>query len=171
MQTLKQPRSGVWCCSPTDAFKKPGLLSGRTDRPCKWAAILQGNSLEWHFVRQVDYVSACSLLVRRRAWEQVGGFDIDYHPAYYEDVDLCLALRESGYQISWSPGHGCGITSRPALDELVKTFLFKRNQDRLQRKWADTSSMAGACTAHRACSTGTCCVARTWRSQAGPDNR
>src|SRR5262245_33098849 len=64
---------------------------------------LPGDSLEWHFVRPVDYASACSLLVTRRAWDQVGGFDRDYHPAYFEDVDLCLALREKGYQVLLEP--------------------------------------------------------------------
>jgi GT2 family glycosyltransferase len=58
---------------------------------------LPGGSLDWHFVRKVDYVSACSLLVSRRAWDTVGGFDDEYYPAYYEDVDLCLALSESGF--------------------------------------------------------------------------
>ena len=99
---------------------------------------LPGNSLEWHFVRQVDYVSACSLLVRRRAWEQVGGFDNDYHPAYYEDVDLCLALRESGYQVLLEPRSRVWHHESASSDELVKTFLFKRNHGRLQRKRADT---------------------------------
>ena len=99
---------------------------------------LPGDSLEWHFVRQVDHVSACSLLLTRRAWEQVGGFDIDYHPAYYEDVDLCLALRESGYQILLEPRSRVWHHESASSDGLVKAFLFKRNQDRLQRKWADT---------------------------------
>ena len=108
---------------------------------------LPGNSLEWHFVRQVDYVSACSLLVTRRAWDQVGGFDVDYHPAYYEDVDLCLALRESGYQVLLEPRSRVWHHESASSDGLAKAFLFKRNQDRLQRKWADDTSMAGACTA------------------------
>ena len=99
-------------------------------------------------MRQVDYVSACSLLVTRRAWEQVGGFDNDYHPAYYEDVDLCLALRESGYQVLLEPRSRVWHHESASSDGLVKTFLFKRNQDRLQRKWADTLAMAGTCSAH-----------------------
>ena len=99
---------------------------------------LPGNSLEWHFVRQVDYVSACSLLVTRRAWDQVGGFDVDYHPAYYEDVDLCLALRESGYQVLLEPRSRVWHHESASSDGLAKAFLFKRNQDRLQRKWAET---------------------------------
>ena len=107
----------------------------------------------------------------RRAWEQVGGFDDDYHPAYYEDVDLCLALRESGYQVLLEPRSRVWHHESASSDELVKTFLFKRNQDRLQRKWADTLRWQEPARPTEPGSIGARCVARTRRSQAGPDNR
>src|ERR1019366_6226397 len=34
-------------------------------------------------VRDVDYCSACGLLVRREAWQAAGGFDEGYFPAYH----------------------------------------------------------------------------------------
>ena len=55
-------------------------------------------------VRDVDYCSACGLLVRREAWEAAGGFDEAYFPAYREDVDLCLSLRARGYRTVYAPG-------------------------------------------------------------------
>ena len=55
-------------------------------------------------VRDVDYCSACGLLVRREAWEAAGGFDEAYFPAYHEDVDLCLCLRAMGYRTVYAPG-------------------------------------------------------------------
>ena len=58
-------------------------------------------SLAWRWRRRVDYCSACALLVRREAWDAVGGFDEQYHPAYYEDVDFCLALELVGQEV-WS---------------------------------------------------------------------
>src|SRR3984957_11102138 len=45
---------------------------------------LPAGSAEYMYVRDVDYVSANGMLVRRRAWEEVGGFSEDYFPAYYE---------------------------------------------------------------------------------------
>ena len=53
--------------------------------------------------RDVDFCSANGFLVERPAWDAVGGFDPGYHPAYYEDVDLCLALREHGYRVVYEP--------------------------------------------------------------------
>jgi O-antigen biosynthesis protein len=48
----------------------------------------------FRFRRYTDYGSAACLLVRREAFRQVGGFDPAYVPAYCEDVDLQLKLRE-----------------------------------------------------------------------------
>ena len=97
-----------------------------------------GDSLDWHFVRQVDYVSACSLLVTRRAWDHVGGFDSEYYPAYYEDVDLCLALREKGHQVLLEPRSRVWHHESASSDGLFRRFLFERNHNRLQQKWATT---------------------------------
>ena len=41
----------------------------------------------------VDYCSAACLLLRRCDFLTAGGFAIEWEPAYYEDVDLCLTLR------------------------------------------------------------------------------
>lgn len=41
----------------------------------------------------VDYCSAACLLIRRRHFVDVGGFSLQWEPAYYEDADLCLSLR------------------------------------------------------------------------------
>lgn len=46
-----------------------------------------------------DWVNAAFLLVRRSAWEEVGGFDTAYH-MYCEDVDLCLRLRLAGWHLA-----------------------------------------------------------------------
>ena len=44
---------------------------------------------------------ACSS--RARVWEALGGFDERYAPAYYEDTDLCFAVRERGLKVVYQP--------------------------------------------------------------------
>jgi|CXWL01.1.fsa_nt_gi GT2 family glycosyltransferase len=68
-----------------------------------------------NFAREVDYCSAASLLIRRDLFEQIGGFDQRYSPAYYEDTDLCMEVRKSGHKVIYQPAsrliHYEGITA------------------------------------------------------------
>ncbi|WP_236953134.1 glycosyltransferase [Ketogulonicigenium vulgare] len=56
------------------------------------------------FDREVDYATGASILVRREFWDEVGGFDARYAPAYCEDSDLAIAARARGYQV-WCAAH------------------------------------------------------------------
>jgi len=70
---------------------------------------------EYNFVREVDYCSGASLMVRRELFAEVGGFNEFYAPAYFEDADLCFSLRKRGYKVLYNPFsivvHYEGVTS------------------------------------------------------------
>lgn len=46
----------------------------------------------------VDFVPGCAMLLSRPVLEQVGAFDERFF-MYYEDSDLCLRIRQAGYEI------------------------------------------------------------------------
>ena len=52
---------------------------------------------------QVSAVSAACLVVSKRAFDEVGGFDEQNLPFAYSDVDLCLKLQKAGYRNIWTP--------------------------------------------------------------------
>ncbi|HVY14403.1 MAG TPA: glycosyltransferase [Rhodopila sp.] len=55
------------------------------------------------YVREVDYCSGAALMVRRTTFLDMGGFDELYRPAYYEDSDLCMRLRQAGLKTYYQP--------------------------------------------------------------------
>jgi len=87
------------------------------------------------FVREADYCSACSLLVRREAWEAVGGFCEDYFPAYYEDVDLCLSIRALGYRVLCAPRSRVRHHEGGSSDPGFRVFLHGYQRRRFQQRW------------------------------------
>jgi GT2 family glycosyltransferase len=53
-------------------------------------------------VRNVSAVTGACMMVRRQVFEQLGGFDERIRVAF-NDVDLCLRLREAGYLLVYTP--------------------------------------------------------------------
>lgn len=56
-----------------------------------------GNNRELAMTRNVSAVSGACLLIKRTVFEDIGGFDDKL--LYYNDVDLCLKVRNKGFRI------------------------------------------------------------------------
>ena len=50
----------------------------------------------------VNYVAGACLLVRRQAFQEVGGFDEEYF-MYAEEVDWCFTMAKHGWQVWYQP--------------------------------------------------------------------
>ena len=98
---------------------------------------LPGDTRRWRYLRQVDYCSAASLLVRRSAWLSAGAMDPAFHPGYCEDVDLCFAIQETGARILYQPRSVICHHEGSSFDSVWRDFLMERNRRRLVAKWAD----------------------------------
>ncbi|MEA2966368.1 MAG: hypothetical protein QOI46_6466 [Alphaproteobacteria bacterium] len=51
-------------------------------------------------VSPVEHISAACLMMRKRDFVALGGFDPVYDPAYHEDVDLCCRMAATGKSIA-----------------------------------------------------------------------
>jgi N-acetylglucosaminyl-diphospho-decaprenol L-rhamnosyltransferase len=52
--------------------------------------------------QEVPWVVGAFMMIRRSAFEQVGGFDPRYF-LYFEDVDLCTRMRIGGWKVRYDP--------------------------------------------------------------------
>lgn len=53
--------------------------------------------------RDVAYLGAGGLMMRKCLFEQLGGFDEAYDPTCFEDTDLSLSIRHAGYELAYCP--------------------------------------------------------------------
>ena len=61
------------------------------------------DNYEFMFQRDVDYCSGAFLLFRNSSFKALGGFDLDYAPAYYEESDFCIRLQKQGLRTVYVP--------------------------------------------------------------------
>lgn len=119
------------CMGHFDADAAGGALlgtDGRTARgftfrrlPTFWALIFEatlvnyiwpGNPVNRRYrcldadysqIQQVEQPAGACLAVTRKAWDEVGGFDEQFFPVWFEDVDLCQRLWAHGCKIMYCP--------------------------------------------------------------------
>ncbi|WP_437888716.1 glycosyltransferase [Phytobacter sp. V91] len=94
-----------------------------------------------HIDQNYSVVTAACLLIRKSVYEQVGGMDEHNFKVSYNDVDLCLKVREAGYLTVWTP-HSVvihiGNVSQIHVDKTKheqKIIRLKGEQDVMYSKW------------------------------------
>ena len=86
----------------------------------------------------VEQPAAAFWMLRRRAWEAIGGFDPRFHPAWFEDVDFCRRLLGAGWEILHFPkiriGTHLGGASLDHLGYAAFVEIYTRNMLRYLAK-------------------------------------
>lgn len=95
---------------------------------------------EYNYVKEVDYISGASIMLHKWLWDQLGGFDERYVPAYYEDSDLAFEVRKAGLKVLYQPKsvvvHFEGISHGTDTGSGIKEYQVK-NKVRFFDKWKD----------------------------------
>jgi GT2 family glycosyltransferase len=75
--------------------------------------------------RRVPWVRGAALAIRRRAFEEVGGFDESF-VMYFEEVDLCYRLGARGWETHFAPvtdvTHVGGASTRQRRSEMLARY-------------------------------------------------
>lgn len=98
---------------------------------------------EFNYVKEVDYISGASIMIRKSLWQQLGGFNEMYNPAYCEDSDLAFTVRKAGYKVMYQPlsmvihfegfSHGTDTTPHDGQTN-IKSYQ-KVNSAKFAEKW------------------------------------
>jgi O-antigen biosynthesis protein len=92
-------------------------------------------------MQELSAVTAACLLIRKAVFDEVGGFDDVNLAVAFNDVDLCLKIREKGYRIVFTPFaqlyHHESISRGDDLHrEKVERFMKENNF--MIEKWSQT---------------------------------
>lgn len=90
-------------------------------------------------IRDVDYISGAAIMIRGELWNQIGGFDVRYMPAYYEDTDLAFMVRQMGYRVVLQPEsvviHFEGVSNGNIVKYQTIKYYQILNEKKFCTKW------------------------------------
>lgn len=85
-------------------------------------------------------VTAACLVMRRSVFEEVGGFDAQNLPVAYNDIDLCLRVREKGYRVLFTPYaelYHHESATRGSDETPEKKARFEREVAYMHQRWGE----------------------------------
>lgn len=108
-----------------------GWNYGRGDNP---------ESSRYNFIREVDYVPGGGMMIPKKIWDEFGGLDTHYCPAYYDDIDFCFRVRKAGYKVLHTPFariiHFEGMSGGTDTTKGLKRYQVI-NQEKFRERWKD----------------------------------
>jgi GT2 family glycosyltransferase len=136
-----------------------GLVRSKTDPPrvlysgmrFHWATGLQSPIPHAQKSKDVDFIPACALLIRRSLWNDLGGFDERFTPAYWEDVDLGIRIRALGYRLRYEPTARFRHTQSASLAQLPRRASYVMglvNRYRLYAKYRGRTGLVRFMAVH-----------------------
>ncbi len=95
---------------------------------------------EYNYVKETDYISGASIMIRAKLWREIGGFDERFAPAYYEDTDLAFSVRQRGCRVLYQPlsvvVHFEGVSNGTDTSAGLKAYQVE-NQKKFREKWQE----------------------------------
>jgi GT2 family glycosyltransferase len=68
-----------------------------------WNRQYRALDLDYSVAFEAEQPAGAFLMVRRDVWQTLGGFDENFHPLWFDDVDFCRRAADAGYRMYYVP--------------------------------------------------------------------
>jgi GT2 family glycosyltransferase len=114
---------GVNIVAPEGAHDRPTRITERAGHR-RWhqrvRRYAEGTRSEETAVAEVDSGIGCCMMYRRSDAAAAGGYDTEFSPLWFDDLDLCVAIRGLGKKVFYVPGvrvvHRFGMRKRRPIE-------------------------------------------------------
>jgi GT2 family glycosyltransferase len=84
-----------------------------------------------------NYIGCGGMMIKNEIIENIGLFDVQFSPFYFEDPDLCFRAYQKGYKIGWCQEKIIEHQKHNLTLLGNRKKVFFRNLNRFYKKWRD----------------------------------
>ena len=87
---------------------------------------------------EYTYIGCGGMLIKRSVYNDIGLFDEQFSPAYFEDPDFCFRVIKAGYKLGWCadcPITHLGHQTIRSQSLFAKNKQFHKSWGRFKEKW------------------------------------
>jgi len=129
---------------PEDCVQHAGVIlgiNGVAGHCFKYAARGEpGQRNRLNLTQQFSAITAACLVVKKSIFDEVNGFEEEHLGVAFNDIDLCLRIKEAGYENLWTPYaqlyHHESLSRGDDNDQSKKTRV-DSEIDYMRKRWGD----------------------------------